>query len=211
MSRLEKQIQTVDGIEALPILLVDFVAVILELLIVAIEFVVLLVEMLVWGLLTLFGKKRERPTLRAAHKKFHRENFAARLIGYGLMAVVVGGFIVHETFFKARLRFLSDSLIPAWSVKYELRSDSGRSKAMVGPENYLTYRWDELVVTDERYEPIQVELTKKDQKIALKSRRLEKMKEELKEKAAQKSSDLFQRLQDKAGSLMGEGEASEAD
>jgi len=50
---------------------------------------------------------------------------------------------------------------------------------MKGASDYLTYRWDSIVITDERFESETYSLTKEDQKIHLKSVGAEKVKEEL--------------------------------
>ena len=50
---------------------------------------------------------------------------------------------------------------------------------MKGSSDYLTYRWDSIVITDERFEPETYSLTKEDQRIHLKSVGTEKVKEEL--------------------------------
>ncbi|MDQ8189328.1 hypothetical protein [Roseibacillus persicicus] len=181
-------------------MIVALVEALIALIVLIVELVVLLVELAIWGILWLVGRKKERPNLRQGHRRFQPKDLLPKLLAYGLVALGVGGFIAHEAFLKARVSFSSDSVIPTWAVQYELRSDSGRVQSKTRADDYLTYRWDYLVVTDERYEPVQVDLTGKDQVIALKSRRLEKLTEELKEKAAGKVSGFLKGLRSKEDS-----------
>ena len=165
-----------EGIEAIGALVAAF----LELIVVAGQlvacFFAFLCELLIWGILAIRGKKGERPKLSMPSK----ERVVKKSLIVLSVVVVAGGFFLHQSLFSARISFSSDSIFRlSSSVEYELRSESGRKSAQKGSEEYLTYRWDYIVITDERFEPETYTLTKEDQRISLKSVRVEKVKEDL--------------------------------
>jgi len=169
-----------DGIEGIGAL----VAAVVELIVVVAQlvgyFIVFLCELLIWGILAIRGKKEERPKMNLPSKERVKERVLQKsLIILGVI-LIVGGAFLHQHFFSARISFSSDSIFRlSVGVKYELRSESGRKCVMKGASDYLTYRWDTIVITDERFEPETYFLTKEDQKIHLKSVGTEKVKEEL--------------------------------
>ena len=163
----------VEAIAALVVALVELIVVGAQLAVYLCSF---LLELLMWGILALQGKKGEKPKFSMPLKK---RVMKKALILLGVL-VIAGGYFLHQSLFSARISFSSDSIFRlSVGVKYELRSESGRKCVMKGSSDYLTYRWDTIVITDERFGPETYFLTKEDQKIHLKSVGTEKVKEEL--------------------------------
>jgi len=166
-----------DGIEGIVVAFVELIVVAVQL---VAYFILFLFELLIWGILAIRGKKGERPKMNLLSKERVKERVLQKALIFLGFILIVGGGILHQHFFSARISFSSDSIFRlSSSVKYELRSESGRKSAQKGSEEYLTYRWDHIVITDERFEPETYALTKEDQTIALKSVGVEKVKEDL--------------------------------
>ena len=183
-----------DGIEAIALFIASLVEVMIALVAFTTELIVFLISLLFW---CLSPKERTKPESPKWKKGAKGVKVWPSVVGLLSVVLILGGILIYDIYFKARISFSSDSPIPAWFVKYELHSDSGRKKTLQGSEEYTTFRWDSLVLTDERFEPLTVRLSKKDEIVHLKSRRIDKLKDELTEKAVQESKSLFEKAKEK--------------
>ena len=166
--------------EGVTLIFIPFLEAILQLFLCLLEIVFFgiallfhLVELLIWSIRSRFNKSLPAPQRRTFEgpgwmRKRERTSWG-RLAVILIICAVAGGLFAHDHFFKADLSFVSTNGNVAYNLEYELvkkngKSESARHKTPPGSE-YTTYRWHEVRITDDRYEPETILLTKKDQVI----------------------------------------------
>jgi|GEM_PF-6621208 len=136
-----------------------------------VELLALLLEWLLWGILALFGRPRDRPQRR--HFGRGRRGLGS-LLGLGVLAVAAGlayaGHRLHRDVLTAPVSAESTTGWPVDRVEVEWIEDGGdtRPGTIEGRgTRYWKWSWDRVRIVDERYAPETIELTGEAQRLTL--------------------------------------------
>lgn len=182
------------------------VSIIVRVVLFAVSLLVQLVELLIWSIARRSDHSASRPARRRLSGPTWLEKRSdaalwAQLAVYGTIALLLGGYFVNEHFLKADLTIVSASGHRPHNLEVEWVKKNGKSESgdcHFGRLEYKTYRWQEIRITDPRYQPQTIELTNKDQTIVLHPTAKQALKEKVIAKTGDVAMKVFGRLLESA-------------